>query len=158
MRIFNRFYLSLILITVLAVMPLWSMCNAQEDGVIGGDEFSTEDVMPLVEMTVPNVLLDFDELPEGPTTLGAIQNAFPGTCLSGLTFIPRSGTGIYNFNTGGGRALAPNPDGSGDLFLVDPGGAFGNEVSLIIDLLNPVNQFGFQIGDLDGLFNAKLFF
>ncbi len=108
-------------------------------------------------MSVPHTVLDFDQLPAGPTTLEDIINQFPGTALSGFTFITDPGTSTYNFQTGGGRALAPNPDESGALYLVDPDGIFGEANSLIIELDMLISQFGFEIGDWGGPFNAILY-
>jgi exosortase sorting signal-containing protein len=164
MSIYYRLYLSLVLITVLAFMPLWSIGNAQDaDQGESANDLFVENVDPINEMTVTNVLFEFDELPQGPTSIEDILNAFPFSCLRELTFTPKSpvfiipGSGIYNFQTGGGRALSLNPDGSGGLYLVDPLGFYGPNDSLIIDLTAPVRQFGFEIGDFGGTFNAEIF-
>jgi hypothetical protein len=139
---------------MLVAVPLTSKAVPEDEG--SGGDLTTEDVSPIFELTVPNVLVDFNFLPQGPTTLEAIQSQFPQSCITGLAFITRAGTGTYDFQTGGGRALAPNPDGSGDLLIVDPGGSFGNADSLIINLAIEVTQFGFEIGDWAGPFNAVL--
>lgn len=157
MRIDNIHYLTLVIITVLTLMPLYTYSNAQEDDAIGVEDFTTENVEPINEMTVPNVLYDFDELPQGPTSLEAILGAFPDSCLTGLTFVTRAGTGNYNVTTGGGRALAANPNGTGSLYLVDPLGNFGNADALLINMKAFVTQFGFEIGDYISDINAELY-
>lgn len=136
-----------------------ALAQGPED--IGGSGPGAAPAGPVTEipaMTIPNVVLDFDALPAGPTTAGAIDAAFPGSACANFTFVTRAATGGYNFQTGGGRALAPNPDLSGNLFLVDPpAGTFGEADSLTIDLSEPTTEFGFEIGDWAGPFNANVY-
>lgn len=161
----NRLYLSLALITVLALMPLWSVSNAQDaDQGDGGDINSTEDIDPIDPSTFfPAVVVDFNDLPQGPTTLETIQNAFFPACIDRIEIAPKPpafllpGSGIYDFLTEDGRALALNPDNSGGLFLVDPGGTFQSNDSVTIFLSRFVTEFGFAIGDYTGGFNAEIF-
>ncbi|MEM7007864.1 MAG: IPTL-CTERM sorting domain-containing protein, partial [Thermodesulfobacteriota bacterium] len=108
-------------------------------------------------ISVPNFVMDFDELPAGPTTIEDILSQFPYAPLTALSFITDPGTSQYNFQTGGGRALAPNPDESGDLFLVDPNGTYGEANVLIIELTHAISEFGFEVGDWGGPFNAHLY-
>jgi len=109
-------------------------------------------------LTCASVVVDFDSMSAGPTTVAAIRGAFPTSGLSNLTWTTRAGTGTYDFQTAGGRALAPNSDGSGSLVLIDPpGGTYGNANDLTIDLVHPQSEFGFQIGDWSGPFYANLY-
>jgi len=109
-------------------------------------------------MTVLNVVMDFDLMAAGPTTVGAIQAAFPGSALANITLTPRTGTGNYDSQDGGGRALGGNADGSGNLALIEAGGgAFGNIDSMTVDLIGLVTEFGFELGDWAGPFNVEIF-
>ena len=112
-------------------------------------------------MTVPNVLFEFDDMPQGPTTIEDILNTFPNSCLENITTTPKqesaAGSGIYNTATGGGRALALNPDLSGGLFLVDPFGTYGPNDDIVIHLSVPVRQIGIELGDVLGDMNAEFF-
>jgi hypothetical protein len=99
-------------------------------------------------MGVPHVTLDFDLMPAGATSLGAINAAFPTVGLTGLAFATRAGTGTYNSQTGGGRALSA-ADAIGGLALIDPPtGTFQNNDSLTISFGASVEEFGFEVGDV----------
>ena len=149
--------LSRTLMLVLALFLATSItASAQdEDEATGVDEFAAEGIEPIPVMTEGNIILNFDGYPEGPTSLDALGI---GSCITGFTFTTRSGTGSYDFQTGGGRALAANPDGSGGLYIVDPpDGIYGNADFLTIDLVSEVTKFGFEIGDWSGPFSAEIF-
>ncbi|MDX1554563.1 MAG: IPTL-CTERM sorting domain-containing protein [Xanthomonadales bacterium] len=129
--------------------------DVAESVVIGAPQGT---VTEIGAMTIPNVVLDFDSMPAGATSVGAIQAAFPGSSLAGLTWTTRAGTGVYNFQTGGGRALAASDDGSGSLVLVDgPAGVFGNADILEVTLSSPTTEMGFEIGDWAGTMDAEAF-
>jgi hypothetical protein len=113
-------------------------------------------VTEIPALTIPNVVLDFDAMPAGPTTVAAIQGAFPTSALANLTFVTRDGTGGYDFQDGGGRALAPT-DLAGTLSLIDTAAAFQNDDELIIDLSVPATEMGFEVGDWAGPFNVNAF-
>jgi hypothetical protein len=99
-------------------------------------------------LSVPHVILDFDLMPAGPTSLASINAAFPSAELADLSFATRAGTGTYDSQTGGGRALGA-ADIGGSLALFDPpSGIFQNSNSLTIRLGNSAQEFGFEVGDV----------
>ena len=105
-----KFFLTILFVSMLFAVPLTSNAAGPEDEAAGGGDLTTEEVSPIIVLTVPNVLVEFNFLPQGPTTLEDIQSEFHESCITGLAFITREGIGTYDFQTGGGRALAPNPD------------------------------------------------
>lgn len=143
---------------LLLTLPFNAMTQGTEDiAETQGDSPSLVTV-EIPSMTVPNVIMDFDLMPAGATSLVAITTAFPGSMLSGLTFSTRAGTGTYDFQTGGGRALTANSDGSGNLVLIDPpADIFGEADALTIDLSGNSTEIGFEIGDWSGPFNVELY-
>ncbi len=152
--------LSMFAVVLIAATFLYA--PARVDAVATEDDAGTPSIGLAVgevpAMTVKHVVLDFDLMPAGATTLAAIQATFPGSALAALSFVTRGGTGLYQFQTDGGRGLSANPDGSGNLYLVDPpAGIYGNADSLTIDLLVAVKQLGFEVGDWAGPFNVNLF-
>ncbi len=158
----NRLYLSVLLIAVLAVVPIWSASAQDPDQVDSVDPLFIDHLNLISEMTVPNVLIEFDDMPQGPTTIEDILNTFPDSCLGNITITSKQppfvgSSGIYNSNTGGGRALALNPDNSGGLYLVDPGGLFRPNDDIVIDLIVPVRQIGIELGDVSGTMSAEFF-
>jgi hypothetical protein len=99
-------------------------------------------------LSVPHVIMDFDLMPAGPTSLASINAAFPSAELADLSFATRAGTGTYNSQTGGGRALGAANIG-GSLALFDPpSGIFQNADSLTISLGTSAQEFGFEVGDV----------
>lgn len=109
-------------------------------------------------MTVLNTVVDFDAMAAGPTTVGAINTAFPMANLLGITLTPPTAApGVYNTNPAG-RALAGNPNGDLSLYLVDPpAGDFGAFAEMIIDLGTPSTQFGFNAADWNGPINVRVY-
>ncbi len=147
------------LVTAMAAALFAAPVMAQDEDVAEafGVAAPTGGLSPIGAMTVPTVVLDFDSMPAGATTVADIQAAFPGSALGGLTFVTRAGIGTYNFQPAG-RALAANADGSGNLALVDPpAGDFGNSDELQVALSAPVTEFGFEIGDWAGPFNIEAY-
>jgi len=56
-----------------------AVAQGPEDvGVADGSPAPLGTVSEIPAMTIPNVVLDFDAMPAGPTTVAAIQAAFPG--------------------------------------------------------------------------------
>jgi hypothetical protein len=101
-------------------------------------------------LTDPEVVLDFDRLSSGATTIEEVIAAFPESGLQDLRFTEEGygETTTYDFGTGGGRALKPGP--AGTLELIDPRRErLGVARSLTIDLAGSSTQFGIEIGDLD---------
>lgn len=113
-------------------------------------------ITPTGGLSCDNTVMDFDQLTSGATSVGAIQTAFPGSTLANLVFTTRAGTGTYDFQTGGGQALAANSDGSGALAIVPIGGAFGNSDVLTVTFSEQVYEFGFEVGDWSGPFNVAV--
>ena len=97
-------------------------------------EFRPKALVPIGAMTVPNVEMDFDALPAGPTSVAAIQAAFPGSSLANITLNTRAGSGFYNFQAGSGNAIGANPDNSGTLSVIPVNGTFQNMNSVVIQL------------------------
>lgn len=98
-------------------------------------------------LTVPASQIDFDTMPAGPTTLGAINAAGTngGATILGITLTPSSAArGVYNTSPGEGRALALE---QGQLFLVDPPSGGFDAFNAQIDLSAPSTEFGLSIGD-----------
>jgi len=147
-------------LAVLAMTLVGSTPAAAQDEDTGSNVISTPSglAMEIPGMTIPNIVFDFDALPAGPVTVADMQTAFPGSALANITITPRAATGGYNFQTGGGRALAGNTDLSGSLFLVDPpAGVFGEADDVTITLSELTTEVGFEIGDWAGPFNCNLF-
>lgn len=161
---FQLLVLSLFLLTSVA----WGQAGATEDHAGARKSLergSTLKSAPQAAATETNGLncgytaMAFGVMSPGPTTVAAIRAKYPTSGLGNLTWTTRAGTGVYDYQTAGARALAPNSDGSGSLVLIDPpGGAFGNADDLTIDLVHPQSEFGFQIGDWGGPFYANLYF
>ncbi len=125
-------------------MKAWIVRGAVLAVLVGLGHAQAE-VISIDSMTKPHVVVDFDLMPAGPTSVEAINLAFPDAGIVSLTFAEVDGTGTYNFNTDGGRALSP--DGLGGLTLVDVGAEFYDATELVIDLDHLTRQFGFAIGD-----------
>ena len=106
-------------------------------------------VMDIGAMTNPHVVLNFDSMAAGATTVGAINTAFPGAGITSISFGGTGLTGTYNVVTGGGRALATDQAGTG-LTLVNVGGSFFDYTSVTITLDHLITQFGLAIGDRNG--------
>ena len=146
-----------VLLVFAALIAVPAAAQGPEDvGVPGDSPKPLGTVTEIPAMTIPNVVLDFDAMPAGATTVAAIQAAFPGSALSNLTFVTRAGAAGYDFQTGGGRALVPS-DLAGSLALVDALGGFQNDDALIVDLSVPSTEMGFEIGDWGGPFNAEAY-
>ena len=115
---------------------------------LGISKHASAIVMEISSLTVPHVVLDFDLMPAGPTTLAAINAAFPGAGLVDL-FFTEAGLGqntTYEDQTVGGRGLKPNA--SGGLELLDVGAtSAGEAIALTIKLDRLITEFGFAIGD-----------
>ena len=114
-------------------------------------------VTEIPAMTLPSTELDFDLIPQGPTSIQDILGQFPDAPIINMVFDPRMRTAVYDFQTGGGRALSANPNQAGGLYMVDPSGMYGEANELIIELSFPSNEMGFEIGDWAGPFNANLY-
>lgn len=146
----------LLLGAVLIAAP--AVAQGPED--VGAGELGPPDgsLVEIPSPTVPMVVYDFDAMPAGPTTVGDIQAAFePPAVLMDITNVTRTGTGGYNFQTAGGRALVA-ADAAGTLALIDPpAGVFQNADSFTIVFRGPATEFGFEIGDWGGPFTVECF-
>ena len=119
-------------------------------------------VREIGRMTVDNTCIDMDNVgPTGRTTVAAVNAAgspLPGNIANIRLTRPTAAAGVYNTQTGRGRALAARPSGNLDLWLVDPpAGAFDAFESMIIDLGTDSTQFGFSIGDWNGPANVNIY-
>ncbi len=103
-------------------------------------------VIDIGSMTNPNVVLDFDAMSAGATSVGAINTAFPGAGITSIAFAGTGGSGNYSVVLGGGRALATDQTGTG-LELVDTGSNFFEFGSVTITLDHLITQFGLALGD-----------
>lgn len=102
-------------------------------------------------MTVPSVQVDFDGMALGATTVAAINAAHPGSNIADIQAnLPLAAVGNYSTGFALGRALALNPDGSGDLFIVDAGDDFGGGNGYRFDLGMVSTQIGLSIADYNG--------
>ena len=109
-------------------------------------------------MTVPAVQVDFESTTLGTTTVAAINAAHPGANIAGIQAIaPLAGLGNYDTGFALGRALALNPDGSGGLFIVDPGQDFGGADGYRIDLGMVSTQVGLSIADFNSTRNVDFY-
>jgi len=109
-------------------------------------------------MTVPAVQVDFDSMTLGATTVAAINAAHPGANIASIQAIaPLAAVGSYSVGFALGRALALNPDGSGGLFIVDPGQAFGGGNGYRIDLGTVSTQVGLSIADFTSAQNVDFY-
>lgn len=103
-------------------------------------------IVEIGAMTQPHVVLDFDAMAAGSTTVGAINAAFPDAGITSLSFGEVAGSAAYGTALGAGRALAP--DGSGGLTLVDEGASgYGSNDGVTIVLDRLITEFGFAIAD-----------
>lgn len=66
---------------------------------------ATATVIDIGSMTNPNVVLNFDAMSAGTTSIGAINSAFPGAGITSISFGGTGGSGTYSVNTGGGGGL-----------------------------------------------------
>ncbi len=128
----------------------------QDNGASSGS--SPDAMSEIPAMTVPPVTLDFDLMPQGATTVAAIQAAFPGSGITNITFSTCTGSspGVYDTNPSG-RALAANPDLSLGLYLVDAGGNFGCSDDITITFGAPITEFGSQVADWNGPITYNVF-
>jgi hypothetical protein len=147
----NVLYLALLSLSAVA-----EVCPP-EDCAQESREISTKMLVPIGAMTIPNIEMDFDTLPAGPTSVAAIRAAFPGSTLTNITLNTRAGSGTYNFQAGSGNAIGANPDNSGNLAVIAVNGSFQNMNSVVIQLSQPTTEFGFGIGDWSGPFNVTVF-
>jgi uncharacterized repeat protein (TIGR01451 family) len=129
----------------------------EDNGVWTGGGADAMSVIPA--MTVPSVTLDFDLMPAGATTVGAIQAQFPTAGIVDMVFDPCTGSSPGGYNTNpSGRALAADPSGSLGLFLVDPPtGSFGCSDALTITLAGLVTEVGVQVADWNGPFDVVVY-
>ena len=142
----ENFIIAMLVLCLVAFTPVF--LHAQDEPVEADNAAFPDGARLIPALTVPNIVIDFDKLPKGPTTVENINAAYPGSTLSQIIIDPNIGsTDFYDFNEDGGRALAPNPDDSGNLFIVDPGDAIGVADSWTIVLNAPTNEFGILIGD-----------
>lgn len=148
---------SITLAVALCAIALPATAQDEDHGVSSGAFNDAMSEIPA--LTAPTVTLDFDLMPQGPTTVAAIQAAFPNSGVTNVVHSACTGAaaGVYNFQPNG-RALAANPDGSLGLFLVDPpSGPFGCYDDVTITFAAPITQFGVQIGDWSGPINLTVF-
>jgi len=139
------------------VLSLPAIAMDQDNGVSSGS--SPDAMAEIPAMTVPAVTLDFDLMPQGATTVAAIQAAFPGSGITNITFTTCTGSspGVYNTNPSG-RALAADPSGSLAPFLVDPPtGDFGCFDDITITFAGPITEFGSQVADWNGPITYTVF-
>ena len=93
--------------------------------------------------------VDFDAMPAGPTTLAAIQGAFPSAGTTAIGFESSSGNSLnYNFETAGGRGLALADPARGLELLDAVGSAAGVPGVFFVDFDRDVTEFGIDIGDV----------
>jgi len=128
----------------------------QDNGVSSGR--SPDAMSEIPAMTVPAVTLDFDLMPQGATTVAAIQAAFPDSGITNITFSACTGSnpGVYDTSPSG-RALAANPDLSLGLYLVDPSGSFGCSDDITITFGAPITEFGSEVADYGGPLTYTVF-
>ncbi|MCH7791890.1 MAG: PEP-CTERM sorting domain-containing protein [Planctomycetes bacterium] len=109
-------------------------------------------------MTVSSVQVDFENMALGATDVAAINAVHPGANLGRITSVG-SLAALGNYSTGFalGRALALDPNGSGGLFIVDPGGNFGGGNGYSISLGMVSTQIGLSIADFNGTKNVDFF-
>lgn len=128
-------------------------------GILGSNSVAMAQLNQIGSLTVDNVELDFDLLTPGPTSLMTINDTFfmpqGATGLEGLSFLTRTGTGNYNFQTGAGAAIAAL-DGSGQLGIIPLNGDFNESNSAQLLLPGESTQFGFFVGDWSGPFNITV--
>ena len=109
-------------------------------------------------MTVPSVQVDFEGMALGATSVAAINAAHPGANLGRIEAIaPLAALGNYSTGSALARALALDPNGSGGLFIVDPGGNFGGGNGYSISLGMVSTQIGLSIADFNGTKNVDFF-
>lgn len=135
----------------------WAMAQPEDVGegsATGGSRAMSE----IPAFTVDSVVLDFDALPVGPTTVAAIQAAFPNSAIADIVTVPRAATGNYGYQNASGNALACDPDGSGNLAIISSvDGLFGEADGITFVLTGYCTQFGFGIGDWSGGFNCNVY-
>jgi hypothetical protein len=106
-----------------------------------------QSIVPIPAMTVSSSQIDFDNTPgPGPTTVAAINAAGTngGATISNVLLTPSTAAvGVYNTNSGQGRALGML---AGQLELIDPNGTF-DAFNAQIDLGGASTEFGIGIGD-----------
>jgi hypothetical protein len=111
--------------------------------------FAPAQVFELFAMTVPNTVIDMDNVgPAGATSVAAIAaagNNGPAP-IANIDLRPSTANpGVYDTNTGLGRALARGA-AAGTLVLVDPSATF-NAFDAVIDLSMPCTEIGIAVGD-----------
>ncbi len=141
-----------VLITLCFILVTPLLSQAQDETVSAEAIPFPNGAREIPALTVPNTVITFDGLPTGPTSVQAINNAFPESTLTKITIEPVAGTDIWDSFNPQGKALSPNPDGSGGLYLVDPDQVFGNSRSYTFYLDKPTNEFGLKIGDQNANF------
>lgn len=124
----------------------------QGSGTIGAPEAIT----PIAGFTVPVVELDFDLMPPGPTTVAALQAAFPTAPLADvLLTASMAAAGNYNFQLAG-TALAGDVNNGLNLEIIPENGDFGAVGEIRILLTEDVFEAGFGIGDWAGPFDVQV--
>ncbi len=102
-------------------------------------------------MTVPNSMIDMDNLPLGPTDVALLNAAGTngGATMANLTMTAKTtaAQGIYNTNVCG-YALAAGPNTGNALYIVDDsGGAVFDAMTVSIDFGGQVTEFGMLLAD-----------
>ncbi len=147
--------LTLVAVGLMLAAPAMAQ-NSQDNGTWAGG--FTDAMAEIPAMTVPAVTLDFDLIPQGATTVAAIQAAFPGSGITNITFATCTGSGPGVYDTvPSGRALAANPDFSLGLYLVDPNGDFGCSDDITITFGTPITEFGSHVADYGGPLTYTVF-
>ena len=107
-------------------------------------------ISPISRLTVPHTVIDFEPLPPGPTDIESILATYPGTALADIT--------VWSFTFDdydacptdpSGPSLGGNPNGSGNLFIVNVGEEFASN-AYIVEFTEPVTQFAFSRQDEAG--------
>jgi len=114
-------------------------------------------VVEIPALTIPHTEINFEKLPLGPTSVEAINRAYPDTTLIDITVMTSSTDDYDECFTGiNGPSLAGNADGSGSLGIFTVGQMF-NSSGFTIKLGAPTNQFGFITQDQGGSIDIQLF-
>ncbi|MCB1042609.1 MAG: hypothetical protein KDC35_06710 [Acidobacteria bacterium] len=138
------------------IFPHWSLAQSSDLASEHVLRMPDGPVVEIAQFTVPEVTVDFDSFPLGPVSGSSIQSLFPDSSVTNITAVTRSGTGIYDTQTGDGFGLAAI-DMFGNLAILAPGDPFNDSDRIWIDLDTHGTQFGVGVGDWAGPFNLFVY-